>query len=74
MADAEVSDRFGLTWQPALAAGILSNLDRIDVIEVIAEEQFGASVTGNACARDARASGAAPRARRRARPGVNGTG
>lgn len=43
MADAEVSDRFGLTWQPALAAGILANLDRIDVIEVIAEEQFGAS-------------------------------
>ena len=37
------TDRFGLTWQPALAAGILANLDRIDVVEVIAEEQFGAS-------------------------------
>ena len=36
-------DRFGLTWQPALAAGILANLDRIDVVEVIAEEQFRAS-------------------------------
>jgi uncharacterized protein (UPF0276 family) len=43
VADAEVRDRFGLTWQPALAAGILANLDRIDVVEVIAEEQFGAS-------------------------------
>jgi uncharacterized protein (UPF0276 family) len=37
------SDRFGLTWQPALAAGILAHLDRIDVVEVIAEEQFSAS-------------------------------
>src|SRR5688572_18884088 len=43
VADAEVRDRFGLTWQPALAAGILANLDRIDVVEVIAEEQFAAS-------------------------------
>jgi uncharacterized protein (UPF0276 family) len=40
---AEDRDRFGLTWQPALAAGILVNLDRIDVVEVIAEEQFAAS-------------------------------
>jgi uncharacterized protein (UPF0276 family) len=43
VAGVEVRDRFGLTWQPALAAGILANLDRIDVVEVIAEEQFGAS-------------------------------
>jgi uncharacterized protein (UPF0276 family) len=40
---AGASDRVGLTWQPPLAAGILANLDRIDVVEVIAEEQFGAS-------------------------------
>ena len=40
---ADTTDRFGLTWQPALAAGILANLDRIDVVEVIAEEQFAAS-------------------------------
>jgi uncharacterized protein (UPF0276 family) len=39
----DTTDRFGLTWQPALAAGILANLDRIDVVEVIAEEQFSAS-------------------------------
>jgi uncharacterized protein (UPF0276 family) len=39
----DTTDRFGLTWQPALAAGILANFDRIDVVEVIAEEQFGAS-------------------------------
>jgi uncharacterized protein (UPF0276 family) len=43
VAVAEVHDRFGLTWQPALAAGILAHLDRIDVVEVIAEEQFSAS-------------------------------
>jgi uncharacterized protein (UPF0276 family) len=36
------TDQFGLTWQPALAAGILANLDRIDVVEVIAEEQLDA--------------------------------
>ena len=40
---ADTTDRFGLTWQPALAAGILANLDRIDVVEIIAEEQFAAS-------------------------------
>ena len=40
--EAESADRFGLTWQPGLAAGILANLDRIDVVEVIAEEQFDA--------------------------------
>ena len=38
----DTTDRFGLTWQPALAAGILANLERIDVVEVIAEEQFDA--------------------------------
>ena len=32
------SDRFGLGWRPALAASILSNLDRIDVLEVMAED------------------------------------
>src|SRR5262245_56150771 len=41
--EADTTDRFGLTWQPALAAGILAHLDRIDVVEVIAEEQFSAS-------------------------------
>ena len=30
-----VQDRVGLGWRPELAAGILANLDRIDVIEVI---------------------------------------
>ena len=39
----DASDRFGLTWQPGLAAGILAHLDRIDVVEVIAEEHFDAS-------------------------------
>jgi uncharacterized protein (UPF0276 family) len=43
VAGAEAPDRFGLTWQPAVAAGILAHLDRIDVVEVIAEEQLGAS-------------------------------
>ena len=38
MAGAGAPDRFGVTWQPALAAGILANLDRVDVVEIIAEE------------------------------------
>jgi uncharacterized protein (UPF0276 family) len=36
-------DRFGLGWRPPLALGILSNLDRIDVVEVIADDFFNAS-------------------------------
>jgi uncharacterized protein len=42
-ADAEVvkmTDRVGLGWRPELAAGILSNLDRIEVIEAIADDYF----------------------------------
>ena len=39
----EVSaDRFGLGWRPRLAAGILANLDRIDIVEVIADDYFRA--------------------------------
>jgi uncharacterized protein len=38
-------DRFGLGWRPPLALGILSNLDRIDVVEVIADDFFNASRT-----------------------------
>jgi uncharacterized protein (UPF0276 family) len=37
---AEMTDRVGLGWRPELAAGILSNLDSIDVIEVIADDYF----------------------------------
>jgi uncharacterized protein (UPF0276 family) len=37
------ADRFGLGWRPRLAAGILANLDRIDVVEVIADDYFRAS-------------------------------
>lgn len=36
------NDRFGLGWRPALAAAILSNLDRIDIAEVIADDFFDA--------------------------------
>jgi hypothetical protein len=39
----EPHDRFGLGWRPELAAGILAHLDRIDLIEVIAEDYFDAS-------------------------------
>ena len=39
----ERRDRFGLGWRPELAAGILAHLDRVDVIEVIAEDYFEAS-------------------------------
>ena len=36
-------DRVGLGWRPELAGGILSNLDRIDLVEVIAEDYLDAS-------------------------------
>ncbi|HEX2825146.1 MAG TPA: DUF692 domain-containing protein [Burkholderiales bacterium] len=38
---AAATDRVGLGWRPELAAGILSNLDRIDLVEVIADDYFG---------------------------------
>ena len=34
------TDRFGLTWHPAIAAGVLANRDRIDLVEVIPEGRF----------------------------------
>ena len=37
-----MNDRFGLGWRPELAAGIFSNLDRIDIVEVIADDYFDA--------------------------------
>lgn len=43
VADVEVKqmqDRVGMGWRPDLATGILSNLDRIDVLEVIAEDYY----------------------------------
>lgn len=36
-------DRFGLGWRAKLALGILSNLERIDIVEVIADDYFRAS-------------------------------
>ena len=42
-AAAEAHDRFGLSWRPELAAGILAHLDRIDLIEVIADDYFDAT-------------------------------
>jgi uncharacterized protein len=35
-------DRVGLGWRPELAAGILSSLHRIDVLEIIADDYFDA--------------------------------
>lgn len=35
-----MNDRFGLGWRSELAAGILANLDQLDVIEVIADDYF----------------------------------
>jgi hypothetical protein len=35
-------DRVGIGWRPELAANILSNLDAIDVVEVIADDWFDA--------------------------------
>jgi len=37
-----MNDRFGIGWRPELAAGILSNLDHIDIVEVIADDYFDA--------------------------------
>jgi uncharacterized protein (UPF0276 family) len=34
------ADRFGLGWRPELAAAVLAHRDRIDVVEVIAEDWF----------------------------------
>jgi uncharacterized protein (UPF0276 family) len=42
---AEGRDRFGLGWRPELAAGILAHLDRIEVIEVIADDYWDAGRT-----------------------------
>jgi uncharacterized protein (UPF0276 family) len=36
----KMHDRVGMGWRPELASGILANLDRIDVLEVIAEDYF----------------------------------
>jgi uncharacterized protein (UPF0276 family) len=36
--DAVAADRFGLGWRAQLAAAIFASLDRIDVVEVIAED------------------------------------
>lgn len=37
-----MGDRFGLGWRRKLALGILANLDRIDIVEVIADDYFRA--------------------------------
>src|SRR5262245_25517890 len=37
------SDRVGLGWRPELAAGIFEAFDRIDVLEVIADNYLDAS-------------------------------
>ena len=39
----KLQDRFGIGWRPQLATGILSNLERIDMVEVIADDFFYAS-------------------------------
>jgi uncharacterized protein (UPF0276 family) len=44
-------DRVGLGWRGELAAGILSNLARIDVLEVIADDYYHASRAGIAALR-----------------------
>jgi len=40
---ADTGDRVGLSWRGPLAAAILSNLDRIDVVELMAEDFIDAS-------------------------------
>jgi uncharacterized protein (UPF0276 family) len=38
-----MGDRVGLGWRPELAAGILAHLERIDLVEVMADDHFAAS-------------------------------
>ena len=38
----QLNDRFGISWRPDLAAGILAHLDHIDAVEVIADDYFDA--------------------------------
>ncbi len=42
MTGRQIDDCFGLGWRRPLAAGILANLDRIDVVEVMADDFFHA--------------------------------
>ncbi|MFT3836336.1 MAG: DUF692 domain-containing protein [Myxococcaceae bacterium] len=37
-----MADRFGIGWRPELAAGILANLEHLDVLEVMADDLFDA--------------------------------
>jgi uncharacterized protein (UPF0276 family) len=39
---AEPTHRIGIGWRPELAAGIFAHLDRIDVVEVLADNYFNA--------------------------------
>ncbi|MBM2810595.1 MAG: hypothetical protein HW416_1354 [Chloroflexi bacterium] len=43
--DELLKDRVGIGWRPALAAAILSSLDRVDVVEIIADDLFDVSNT-----------------------------
>jgi uncharacterized protein (UPF0276 family) len=43
VAVAEHTHRVGIGWRPELAAGIFANLDRVDVVEVLADNYFKAS-------------------------------
>jgi uncharacterized protein (UPF0276 family) len=38
MRELTIMDRFGIGWRPELAAGILRNLQDIDIVEIIAED------------------------------------
>ena len=43
MRQREPNDRVGLGWRPELAAGIFEALDRIDVLEVMADNYMEAN-------------------------------
>ena len=43
VAAVDLNHRVGIGWRPELAAGIFAHLDRIDVVEVIADNYFKAS-------------------------------
>ena len=69
-----MNDRFGIGWRPELAAGILSNLDCIDIVEVIADDYFDRAEIKTPRAKHPGAPSAGCAARRHAWHGVSRTG
>ena len=73
VAAVELNHRVGIGWRPELAAGIFAHLDRIDVVEVIADNYFKALAPRARCAARTGRPGARAIAWRGSRPGIRRT-